>query len=351
MVLEPTLAGLTRAVSEIDDRKKVIILGFSILLGIFLEAYIHLYLGISIVYTHYFYIVIILAGLWYYQRAIIVALFFGGLQISISWYLLGIPGIDSILRAVMFCIVALVIGTLAALMHDEHLQIRDMNTRLMQSKDAFELANKKLNLLSSITRHDILNQITALSAYIDLSREMVTDPEVLRIIAKKEEVLDRIRRQITFTKEYQDIGINAPVWQDVSVLIERVRKVAENASIQLENRIINLEVYADPLVERIFHNLVDNAMRHGGPPKTITFTCEVRDDGAVIICEDDGVGIPAQEKERIFERGFGKHTGFGLFLTREILAITKITIRESGVPGSGARFEITVPKGSYRVTG
>jgi signal transduction histidine kinase len=53
--------------------------------------------------------------------------------------------------------------------------------------------------------------------------------------------------------------------------------------------------------------------------------------------------------ERIFEQGFGKNTGLGLFLSREILAITGITITENGVPGKGARFEITVPRGDVPV--
>jgi signal transduction histidine kinase len=70
----------------------------------------------------------------------------------------------------------------------------------------------------------------------------------------------------------------------------------------------------------------------------------------VLICEDDGVGVVADEKERIFERDFGKNTGLGLFLSREILSITGISIVETGEPGTGARFEITVPKGMYRFT-
>jgi signal transduction histidine kinase len=64
--------------------------------------------------------------------------------------------------------------------------------------------------------------------------------------------------------------------------------------------------------------------------------------------EDDGTGIPDEEKERIFERGYGKNTGLGLFLAREVLGITGIGIREDGVPGKGARFVITVPEGAYR---
>jgi signal transduction histidine kinase len=55
------------------------------------------------------------------------------------------------------------------------------------------------------------------------------------------------------------------------------------------------------------------------------------------------------EKEKIFERGFGKNTGFGLAISRDILDITGITIRETGEPGRGARFEITVPQGMWRI--
>ncbi|PKL57911.1 MAG: sensor histidine kinase, partial [Methanomicrobiales archaeon HGW-Methanomicrobiales-5] len=43
-------------------------------------------------------------------------------------------------------------------------------------------------------------------------------------------------------------------------------------------------------------------------------------------------------------RGFGKHTGLGLFLSREILSITGISITETGTPDKGVRFEIHVPK-------
>ncbi len=105
------------------------------------------------------------------------------------------------------------------------------------------------------------------------------------------------------------------------------------------------EVFADPLIVKVGYNLVDNAMRHGGKITTIRFSVEDRSAGQVIVCEDDGVGVPAEEKEQIFARGYGKHTGLGLFLSREILSITGITITETGGPGKGARFEMTVPKG------
>jgi len=71
----------------------------------------------------------------------------------------------------------------------------------------------------------------------------------------------------------------------------------------------------------------------------------------VIVCEDDGAGIPADMKAAIFKRGYFTHTGLGLYLSREILSITGITIAETSEPGKGTRFEIMVPKGAYRYTG
>ncbi|MCK4269009.1 MAG: ATP-binding protein, partial [Methanogenium sp.] len=97
--------------------------------------------------------------------------------------------------------------------------------------------------------------------------------------------------------------------------------------------------------------LFDNAIRHGEHVTEISVTCREEDeDGNVVIAvEDDGVGIPAEMKEKIFRHGFGKHTGYGLFLVQEILAITGMSIRETSEEGTGARFEITVPPGGWRL--
>ena len=80
----------------------------------------------------------------------------------------------------------------------------------------------------------------------------------------------------------------------------------------------------------------------------VTVRCCTDNGRLVITFEDDGVGIPAEFKTKIFNREYFKHTGFGLNLSREILEITGITITETGEPGKGARFEIRVPEGKYR---
>ncbi|MDO9326388.1 MAG: HAMP domain-containing sensor histidine kinase, partial [Methanoregula sp.] len=111
------------------------------------------------------------------------------------------------------------------------------------------------------------------------------------------------------------------------------------------------EIFADPLVVKVCYNLMDNAVRYGGKITSISFSLMECDDDHLVVCEDDGDGVIAGDKEKIFERGFGKNTGMGLFLSREILAITGITIRETGEPGRGARFEMRVPKGAWRISG
>jgi sensor histidine kinase regulating citrate/malate metabolism len=93
---------------------------------------------------------------------------------------------------------------------------------------------------------------------------------------------------------------------------------------------------------------MENAVRHGEYITVIRFSCSDMEDTLIITCEDDGAGIPPKEKKNIFNQGYGKHTGIGLFLSREILSITGLSIQETGEPGKGARFEILVPKGKYQ---
>jgi signal transduction histidine kinase len=105
------------------------------------------------------------------------------------------------------------------------------------------------------------------------------------------------------------------------------------------------------MLEKVFANLVDNSLRHGEHVSAIRFSYEKSDDtGLSIVYEDNGAGVADVDKERIFQKGFGKNTGFGLFLSREILGITGLSIKENGIPGNGARFEITVPEGKFRFT-
>jgi signal transduction histidine kinase len=190
-----------------------------------------------------------------------------------------------------------------------------------------------------------------LQGYIAILKKKQADPGLNEYCIKSASAAERIAVMIQFTKEYEEIGMDDPAWQDARTLVDTAANGIQPGQLTVENDLpARSEVFADPLIIKVFYNLLDNAVRYGGRITTIRFFVEKCDSACIIVCEDDGDGIPADEKEKIFERGYGKNTGMGLFLSREILDITSITIRETGEPGKGARFEMTVPKGMWRST-
>ena len=212
-------------------------------------------------------------------------------------------------------------------------------------------ANTRLQLLNDITRHDVINSLTGLLLLLQRSESKAVDPEISANIRKEKEIAELIHRQIAFTKDYQEIGLRKPEWQNVEDIITKAWIGHKIGSARIDIGIHDLEIFADLLLEKVFYNLIDNALRYGGPAMTtIRFTAHPEGDSMVIVCEDDGLGISAETRKNLFRRGFGKNTGYGLFLIREILSISGLTTTENSKPGSGARFEILVPKGLYRCT-
>ncbi|HVP96944.1 PAS domain S-box protein [Methanoregula sp.] len=222
--------------------------------------------------------------------------------------------------------------------------VRDVSER-KKSEDALRQANRQLTLMTSVTRHDINNKLAIILGYLAIFTTKTEDPALRDQLGKMEEATKAIQTQIAFTRVYQDIGSTAPHWHDPGVVISRL---AIPAAVTLTSGVFGFEIFADAMFERVFANLLDNSIRHGEHVTTITVRSEKTAEGLVLSWEDNGIGIPAAEKDKIFNRGFGKNTGLGLFLVREILSLTGITIRENGREGTGARFEILVPEGKYR---
>ncbi|MDD1694070.1 MAG: PAS domain S-box protein [Methanoregula sp.] len=220
------------------------------------------------------------------------------------------------------------------------------------AEDALSRVNRKLTILSSITRHDIKNQLTALAAYLELSEEeLESNPTASEYLKTEMKIAQTMEHQLDFTKVYEDMGTIAPVWQNIHASVMRAVAALPMRDVRVDVDRSDLEIYADHLFEKVFYNLIENALNYGGKAMTIIHvTSHETGAGLVIACEDDGAGISTEDKKSLFKQGFGKHTGLGLFLSREILSITSITIDETGEPGKGARFEILVPKAFYRVT-
>ena len=177
---------------------------------------------------------------------------------------------------------------------------------------------------------------------------MPLDPKMRDYIETLKTTTASIGEHIEFTRIYQELASTEPRWQDLRSALP-VTRIPPGMTLDAE--VGTISVYADPIFEKIFTNLLDNTLRHGNHATTIRVFTQKSPDGLTIVWEDDGDGIPAPEKEKIFRQGYGKNTGLGLFLSREILSMTGISISETGVPGQGARFEMQVPKNGYRLTG
>jgi PAS domain S-box-containing protein len=221
-------------------------------------------------------------------------------------------------------------------------------TDKIRAETAVQLANRKLNFLNKIIRHDILNQLTVLKGNIDLDRETNTDPHQGAVLDKEFAATEAIQALITFTRDYQDIGIAPPEWLDVRQSIMQSCAGIRFGDIDFSVEIEGVEIYADRLLSSVFLHLVENAIRHGKRTTRIRLFCEESFEELHIVCEDDGIGVPPEAKEKIFNRQFFNQTGLEMYLTHEILSITGITIRETGIYGEGACFELCVPKGRYR---
>jgi signal transduction histidine kinase len=224
----------------------------------------------------------------------------------------------------------------------------DISTCKKAQVDLEEVQNK-LSILSSVTRHDVLNNLTAMDMYLELCRQRVSDTSALGYIGRLQETSSTIRSHIDFMRYYEETGGKDPAWYDLRTTVLDATDTHSFRDVNVELDGMDVELYADPLIGKVFYNLIDNAVTHGEHVTRCVVTANQTAEGLIITFADDGCGILPGYKEKIFTQGFGTQTGLGLFLIRRILSITDITIRETGTEGVGARFEIVVPKGKYQI--
>jgi len=228
-----------------------------------------------------------------------------------------------------------------------HGVIADIHER-KRMEDALRHANKQIILLTSITRHDILNGVTKMRLSLDLAKNETRDEKLLHFFDQQESIIASIQHQINFTRDYQNIGIRPPQWKDIADRFHAAVAMVPLGKISVSVDIKNIEVFADNLIERVFVNLIENTLEHGVKTTAIKFFSEQHSRDLILVYEDDGTGIPAEEKELVFEHTRRGRISYGLFFSKEVLAITGLTIKETGEAGRGARFEILVPEGLYR---
>jgi PAS domain S-box-containing protein len=209
-------------------------------------------------------------------------------------------------------------------------------------------SNQRLNLLSSITRHDALNQVMVIEGSAVILQKRGLAPEQREIVEKMAHAAQAIKHQMEFARSYQEIGEKAPTWQNLGKAVVDSEALVSKGDLNVVKDVNGYEVRADPMLYKVFFNLIDNCSRHSGGAKSIFITARPEGEALMVVIEDDGKGIPEEFRPLRFEPGHGRNSGYGLALIKEILAITDIGIVENSLPGNGARFEVRVPPAQWR---
>lgn len=216
----------------------------------------------------------------------------------------------------------------------------------VRAQQELRRAKRQLELMAKFSHHDITNKAMAARGFLSILDEAPLDDETRSHLSKVRHSLDGILSNVEFARMFEGIGSSEPRWINLEDVIASLGDIK---GLTIASELGGLEIHADIMLDKVFENLLDNTLRHGGDVTQVRVRWESTDDAAVVIWEDDGSGVAEKDKERIFSQGYGSNTGLGLFLTREVLSITGIAIHECGVPGEGVRFEMRVPKKGYRI--
>jgi sensor histidine kinase regulating citrate/malate metabolism len=221
-------------------------------------------------------------------------------------------------------------------------------TENKRASDLAKEAEDKTKILNSITRHDINNQLLVIDGNAELLRAKLTDEGLKKHLTLISLASKNISQQLAFLRDYQEIGIKDPSWQKIDAMLSQVQLPLSERGIKMQTDTRNAEILADPQLEKVFYNLIDNSLTHGVGVALIKISIKELPDSIELIYEDDGNGISKESRKHLFEMSEEGDHGAGLFLSKKILAITDMTIHEEGEPGKGVRFVIRVQRSKIR---
>jgi PAS domain S-box-containing protein len=219
---------------------------------------------------------------------------------------------------------------------------------LKRSYDKLEIMNEKLRVVGGLTRHDVRNKLSAVTGYAYLIRKKHADQvDIVDGLGKMEQAVKDSVKIFEFAKMYEQMGVEKLSYVDAGKAVDEAAGLFSALTIKVVNDCHGLTALADSFLRQLFYNFIDNTRKYGKKTTKIRVYYEKAESGGLrLIYEDDGVGISAEDKLRLFTEGFstGGSTGFGLFLSKKMMEVYGWQIQETGEPGKGAKFVITIPR-------
>jgi PAS domain S-box-containing protein len=173
--------------------------------------------------------------------------------------------------------------------------IQDITGR-KREQDALNQANRKLNLISSLARHEILNKITVSLGFLSRAKKRVEDPVLNEYLVRSENAIVSIRKIIEFTRDWKDLGLSPPTWQHVQSAFMHAASHQKTSGIEFRLRTDDLEIYADPFLEKVFFHLIEYSLQASRNVTWIEVSFEEKPDGGALLFRDDGQGLAPDKK-------------------------------------------------------
>ncbi len=213
--------------------------------------------------------------------------------------------------------------------------------------EKIQALNEKLQVVGSLTRHDVRNKLSTVAGYAYiLKKKHANEADVVDGLSKMELAVKESMKIFDFAKTYEQLGAEELTNIDVENKISEAAALFSGTLPKIMNGCRGLTVLADSFLRQMFYNFIDNTRKYGQKTTIIKVYYKKTDQGNLVLTyEDDGVGISAENKLKLFSEGFstGGSTGFGLFLTKKMIDIYGWSITEEGKQGKGAKFVITIP--------
>ncbi|EMA32417.1 PAS domain-containing sensor histidine kinase [Halobiforma nitratireducens] len=206
---------------------------------------------------------------------------------------------------------------------------RDVTER-KEYERTLERQRDDLELLNQVVRHDVRNELQVVLAYTELLLERVDDENGEAV----EQVLEAARSAVDITETARDVtevllqvGVDRSPVRLRSVLrsqVDDIRSNHERALLTVDGPLPDVTVLADELLESVFRNLLANAIVHNDEDvPEVTVSAHADENVVCVRIEDNGPGIPADQKADIFregEKGLDSDgTGLGLYLVETLV--------------------------------
>ena len=220
--------------------------------------------------------------------------------------------------------------------------------KLRESSRRIELMVEKLRVVGGLSRHDVRNKLSSVTGYAYLLKKKHGDQaDIVEGLGKMELAVKESMRIFEFAKMYEQLGAEELTYIDVEAKLNEACTLFSGSLPKIINECQGLTVLADSFLRQLFYNFIDNTRKYGKKTTTIRVHYERSDQDCLkMVYEDDGVGVPLENKSHLFKEGFstGGSTGFGLFLTKKMMDVYGWQIQENGDPGIGVKFVLTIPR-------